>query len=945
MATNRDLAITLPKKLEKNLATNRFSVLNKLTFDNISENQKHCNLSTSTQTTLSSSDNTESLSAVATTMTIPTILPHGLRTHHTSTNSSNDKLLILDMKILGKPAKVLIDSGSQANVLSSKYIKRCRANLHLDQRQTIPLYSFNGGQSTGKKCPDIEFIFHPDIIDTNDTIVTDIQHDAILGMPWLSKWNPSIDFKERTLTILHRDMKVTLKEQEKVPQVINTIEETNTTIQTVFSIKKLERLLQESEEEVQIFMLHPEEIQEIHKGDSPEPMANPHKLKTAKDTLEYIKTSPEIPEELRPHLLRYQKLFEPVTGMPPIRETDHHIETEPGSTPPYRNLYNLPPAELELLREELNKLLKLGHIRHSCSPYGAPVFYVRQGPKMRLVFDYRALNKITVKDRTALPSMHHAFAALRDATLFTKLDFQSGFHQIRIAEGDQHKTAFRTKYGHFEWTVLPFGLCNSPATFQSTMNKIFHDFLDRFVQIYIDDLAIYCSTNLSDHINQIVQVLHKCEENELRIRLDKCTFAKPSMEYLGYIVENNTVRPNPARLEAIQDWKKPQNTQELHAFIGLCNTVLRHVKDLALYLAPFTNMLRGNPDKNEPVVYTPETSECFRQLKLRLGDVEHLYIPDPNKQFHLFTDYSKKAIGGYIAQLDDKGEMRVISYHSKKLNDAQLKYGAYNGELFGLAEAIRIFRPFIWGCDVIVHTDQRAIQWLLDRHNLLPNQQRWIELFNESNFKIEYIPGKLNTLADILSRKSYHSDISTQTMVHNIRLGINSCTPDQLLQDIISATATDPLAQQFRADLPEHFSFHDQILWYKSNRMYIPPPARLKVLEVHHDSTAAGHFGSKITYEQLRRYYYWPKMEEDTQKYISSCDKCQKNKHRNEKKKGLLEPLPIPPSKWSWISTDAVTHLPKTKNGFDCIFSSTSLSSSIFLIVFPMDHTSDLCSK
>ena len=208
------------------------------------------------------------------------------------------------------------------------------------------------------------------------------------------------------------------------------------------------------------------------------------------------------------------------------------------------------PEELTRLKEELDRLLRLGHIQRSTSPFGAPLFFVvEKTGKVRMVFDYRALNKLTIKDRTALPNIHETLDRLRDAKVFTKIDLQSGYHLIRMAEGDEPKTAFRTKYGHFEFLVMPFGLCNAPATFQTYMNEIFRDLLDVCVVVYLDDILVY-SKNHEDHEKHLREVLKRLKEHQLRARVHKCRFLQSIVDYLGYLVGNNQVRVDSKRIAA-----------------------------------------------------------------------------------------------------------------------------------------------------------------------------------------------------------------------------------------------------------------------------------------------------------------------------------------------------------------------------------------------------------
>ena len=212
--------------------------------------------------------------------------------------------------------------------------------------------------------------------------------------------------------------------------------------------------------------------------------------------------------------------------------------------------------ELKALKQELMHLLESGRIRPSISPYGAPIF-VSQKDKLRLVFAYRALNKQTIKNRAPLPNITEILDRLRNAKFFTKIDLASGFHQIRIKEEDTYKTAFRTKYGHYEWIVMPFGLCNAPSTFQGTMNNIFSDFLDNFLTVYIDDLLIFSNTR-EEHLEHIRKVLKRMREHNLHCRLYKCEWMKTEVEYLGFHISCGKVSVLKSRLTAIADFEPPR---------------------------------------------------------------------------------------------------------------------------------------------------------------------------------------------------------------------------------------------------------------------------------------------------------------------------------------------------------------------------------------------------
>ena len=612
-------------------------------------------------------------------------------------------------------------------------------------------------------------------------------------------------------------------------------------------------------------------------------------------------------------LLKHVDCFKALENLPPKRSVDHKIDLTSNEAPPWRPLYQLTPEELKMLKDELDRLLKLGFIKSSTSPFGAPLFFVKQKDKLRLVFDYRALNKITVKNRTALPHMHQALQHFRDAKFFTKIDLQSGFHQIRIAEDDTHKTAFRTKYGHFEFTVLPFGLSNSPATFQRLMNDIFRDFVDEFVECYLDDVTIYSKT-ADEHYEHIEKVLKRCLEHKLFIRLPKCTFMKDEVTFVGYKIKNNVIEVDPSRAAAIKDWPLPQTITQLRSYLGLCNTLARNIAHLSEHLHPMHALISGeNIGKNskKPVPWTPETVKHFESTKEILCKPENLYVPDPDKTIHLFSDWSTQGKGGWIGQTDENNTMRPIAYESAQLTQGEKNYSPYNGEMSALAHNVKIFRPYIWGRDVICHTDHDSLKQLLDQKNLLPHQQRWIDLFTESNFKFEYFPGKYNTIADILSRKPRSRDIGLQATIH-------SMTNDDFLASVAQALPTDEFYLTQSKSRDEKFTISDNLLWYKSDRLYVPPPLRLAILQTHHDNPYAGHTGWKKLYSTLNRYYYWPNMEIDCQAYCRSCDACQRNKSLTQKPHGKLQPLPIPEHKFQWWTFDFITHLPES-NGYDSI--------------------------
>jgi hypothetical protein len=245
---------------------------------------------------------------------------------------------------------------------------------------------------------------------------------------------------------------------------------------------------------------------------------------------------------------------------------------EEGSKPVYGPIYNLSELELKALKVYVETKLKKGFIRPSTSPFGSPVLFVKKADgSLRLCVDYRALNRMTVKNRYPIPLMSEIMDRIKGATRFTRLDVLDAFHRLRIAKGDEWKTAFRTRYGHFEYLVMPFGLCNAPATFQAYINDALRDYLDDFVIAYLDDVLIYSSGTLEEHIEHVRKVLIRLKERELYVKLEKCQFHVTETKFLGYIISPDGIAMDPERVKTIVDWPVPKSQYDLQVFLGFAN--------------------------------------------------------------------------------------------------------------------------------------------------------------------------------------------------------------------------------------------------------------------------------------------------------------------------------------------------------------------------------------
>ncbi|KAE8690983.1 cytochrome P450 78A7-like [Hibiscus syriacus] len=602
----------------------------------------------------------------------------------------------------------------------------------------------------------------------------------------------------------------------------------------------------------------------------------------------------EVPTEVGQVLAEFRDVMptELPKCLPPKREVDHKIELMPNAEPPAKAPYRMAPPELEELRRQLKELLDAGYIRPSKAPFGAPVlFQKKHDGSLRMCIDYRALNKLTVKNKYPIPLIADLFDQLGGARWFTKLDLRSGYYQVRIAEGDEPKTACVTRYGSYEFLVMPFGLTNAPATFCTLMNKVLQPFLDRFVVVYLDDIVVYSKT-LEEHVEHLRRLFQVLRENELYVKEEKCSFAQKEVPFLGHIVGGGKLQMDRDKIRAIDEWKPPTKATEMRAFLGLANYYRRFVKGYSKIATPLTELLK----KDKVWDWSTECQEAFEKIKEAMVSEPVLVLPDYTKPFVVFTDASDVAIGGVLMQ-----EGHPVAYESRKLNETERRYSVHEKEMTAVVHCLRTWRHYLLGSRFMVFTDNVANSYFLTQKKLSPKQARWQEFLAEFDFSIEYKPGKVNCVADGLSRR-YAIETVEGTLLERIKEGLPH---DPVAERIIDG------AKEGRTG---EFWLEGELLYYRGHRLFVPRYGKLhkELMKEYHDSKWAGHPGVDRTLALLSEQYYWPHMTEDVQAYVKTCLVCQQDKIEAKKPAGLLQPLPIPERPWESISMDFIIGLPKT---------------------------------
>ena len=405
-------------------------------------------------------------------------------------------------------------------------------------------------------------------------------------------------------------------------------------------------------------------------------------------------------------------------GLPPARSQDFKIELVPDAAPIKKGLYRLSTKETEELRSQLHDLLEKGFIQPSSSPWGSPILFVnKKDGGFRLCVDYRALNKVTVKNSYPLPRIDDIFDQLTGAKFFSKIDLRSGYHQIRLHKDSIPKTAFRTRYGLFEFTVLPFGLTNAPSTFMSLMNDVFHECLDKFVIIYLDDILIFSPT-FEEHLHHLKTVLELLRRHKLYGKQSKCAFCLPSVEYLGHVLSDMGITVESSKIDAIDQWPIPKCKTEVQSFLEMVNFYRRFIKNCAHIARPLTQ-LTGNVD----FVWSETTQSSFEILKHALCSAPVLRTYDPVLPITVTTDASGFAIGAVLEQ-DEDGIRRPVAYFSRTMNPHEQNYHAQEQELLAIVESIRYWRSYLHGHPFLVQTDHASLQYLTTQDRLSPRQVR-----------------------------------------------------------------------------------------------------------------------------------------------------------------------------------------------------------------------------
>ena len=421
------------------------------------------------------------------------------------------------------------------------------------------------------------------------------------------------------------------------------------------------------------------------------------------------------------------------------------VLNDPNQSPIKQHPYRMSPYELDELKRQIDDMMSKGWICPSDSPWSSPVLFTKKkNGKLRLCVDYRQLNTVTKSDHYPIPRIDDNLDRLANCSYFSILDLASGFHQMPLDVDSEELTSFNTRYGQFKYRVMPFGLKNAPSSFQRMMNIVLHDLVDRICVVYIDDILIY-SKSKEEHIKHIKLILDRLREYNLVACLDKCRFCVDKVEYLGFTVSKDKVEPQVEKVKCIVEWPVPQTQSEIRSFLGLCNYYRRFVKNYTEVADPLICLMNSKLFEWQDI-----HQKSFNDLKQNLSTQPVLTMPDFSKDFHVWPDASKIAVGGILTQMKN-GQHKPIYFISKKLSKTEQNYPTIEREMMAIIHCLRKFRCYIEGKSTIIHSDHKPLVWARSIKQPKARLWGWIYEMEHFNGEIVYQKGE-NQPADPLSR-------------------------------------------------------------------------------------------------------------------------------------------------------------------------------------------------
>ncbi|KAM1077548.1 hypothetical protein PS2_024597 [Malus domestica] len=580
----------------------------------------------------------------------------------------------------------------------------------------------------------------------------------------------------------------------------------------------------------------------------------------------------------------------------------HHIFLEEGAKPTREAQRRLNPPMMEVVKKEIIKLLDCGVIYPisdsrwvspiQCVPKKSGVTVVENAENelmptriqtgWRVCIDYRKINATTRKDHFPLPFLDQMLERLAGHSFYCFLDGYSGYNQIVIAPDDQEKTTFTCPFGTFAYRRMPFGLCNAPATFQRCMVSIFSDYVEKIIEIFMDDFSVF-GDSFDKCLDNLTLILKRCVETNLVLNWEKCHFMVKRGIVLGHIISEKGIEVDKSKVDLVRYLPSPTSVREVRSFLGHAGFYRRFIKDFSKIAQPLCRLLQ----KDVSFEFNEACEKAFKHLKELLTTAPIITPPDWSIPFELMCDASDYALGAVLGQRKNK-HSHVIYYASRTLNDAQLNYSTTEKELLAVVFALDKFRSYLIGTKVIVFTDHAALKYLFTKKEAKPRLIRWMLLLQEFDIEIRDKKGCENVVADHLSRlvREEESLPISETFPDEQLLSIEVSTPwyADLVNFLVSKQVPNTLSKVQRDKLKHDARFYvwdDPYLWKycpdQIVRRCVPNSDFNSILAFCHSYACGGHFGTQRTaLKVLESGFYWPTLFKDARMFCLTCDRCQR---------------------------------------------------------------------
>lgn len=594
--------------------------------------------------------------------------------------------------------------------------------------------------------------------------------------------------------------------------------------------------------------------------------------------------------------------------------TEMDIELE-DQTPVVHRPYRLSYSERKIVRDMVQELIENDIAEESKSSYASPIILVtKKTGGYRMCVDFRSLNRKTKKDHFPMPRIDDQLDMLNGNKYYTSLDLASGYYQIPLRAECRHLTAFVTPDGLYQFKKMPFGLVNSPAVFQRTINKVLGNTRFKSTLAYMDDILIP-GRDFEEELERLEDAFKLLRDAGLTLNLKKCNFFKEELEYLGYEISVSGIRPGKGKIIAVEQFPTPRNVHEVRQFIGLASYFRKFIKNFAIIARPLTDLTR----KECTWCWDTDQQSSFKELKDALIQRPLLGIYDPSNETYLHTDASKHGLAGILIQKSETGLIKPIAYYSRKTTIDEQNYHAYELETLAVIVSLQRFRVYLLGLRFTVVTDCNALRATFTKRDLVPRIARWWIAIQEYNFDIQYKPGHSMSHVDALSRnpQPYGSEVNQDYMPSILKI-----TQEDWL---LSLQMSDPELQRIRKVLEdeEHIDIRKQYV-IKNNKLFriidsdlkwvVPKSARFQLCKLNHDDI--GHFSIEKTLNKISKDFWFPKMKKFIKKYVRSCLECAYSKEPAGPKEGLLHPIHKVENPFDTVHIDHLGPFVKSSRGY-----------------------------